>query len=92
MTTLNVRWEPAEGRVKEYKVLYVPAAGGAEMVVECPPRSLRRSPAASPSGLKAAHLCPFNQTGKGVCRNLQHHPAQPAARHRLHRVCGARLR
>ncbi|XP_039980832.1 collagen alpha-1(XII) chain isoform X2 [Xiphias gladius] len=30
MTTLNVRWEPAEGRVKEYKVTYVPAAGGAE--------------------------------------------------------------
>ncbi|XP_067337696.1 collagen alpha-1(XII) chain isoform X3 [Channa argus] len=30
MTTLNVRWEPAEGRVREYKVLYVPAAGGAE--------------------------------------------------------------
>ncbi|XP_077566419.1 collagen alpha-1(XII) chain isoform X2 [Stigmatopora nigra] len=34
MTTLNVRWEPAEGRVKEYKVIYAPAAaaaaGGAE--------------------------------------------------------------
>ncbi|XP_059211841.1 collagen alpha-1(XII) chain [Centropristis striata] len=30
MTTLNVRWEPAEGRVKEYKVVYVPAAGGDE--------------------------------------------------------------
>uniref|UniRef100_A0A3B4UBZ5 Collagen type XII alpha 1 chain n=1 Tax=Seriola dumerili TaxID=41447 RepID=A0A3B4UBZ5_SERDU len=30
MTTLNVRWEPAEGRVKEYKITYVPAAGGAE--------------------------------------------------------------
>uniref|UniRef100_H2MS91 Collagen alpha-1(XII) chain n=1 Tax=Oryzias latipes TaxID=8090 RepID=H2MS91_ORYLA len=30
ITTLNVRWEPAEGRVKEYKVVYVPAAGGAE--------------------------------------------------------------
>nr|XP_040016906.1 LOW QUALITY PROTEIN: collagen alpha-1(XII) chain [Gasterosteus aculeatus aculeatus] len=30
MTTLNVRWEPAEGRVKEYRVVYVPAAGGAE--------------------------------------------------------------
>ncbi|XP_038582157.1 collagen alpha-1(XII) chain isoform X5 [Micropterus salmoides] len=30
MTTLNVRWEPAEGLVKEYKVIYVPAAGGAE--------------------------------------------------------------
>lgn len=33
MTTLNVRWEPAEGRVKEYKVVYAPAAGGPEMVV-----------------------------------------------------------
>ncbi|XP_027134926.1 collagen alpha-1(XII) chain isoform X15 [Larimichthys crocea] len=30
MTTLNVRWEPAEGRVKEYKVIYTPAAGGPE--------------------------------------------------------------
>ncbi|XP_034073276.1 LOW QUALITY PROTEIN: collagen alpha-1(XII) chain-like [Gymnodraco acuticeps] len=30
MTTLNARWEPADGRVKEYRVIYVPAAGGAE--------------------------------------------------------------
>ncbi|XP_070400788.1 collagen alpha-1(XII) chain isoform X2 [Nothobranchius furzeri] len=30
MTTLNVRWEPAEGRVVEYRVIYAPAAGGAE--------------------------------------------------------------
>uniref|UniRef100_A0A674BVN1 Collagen type XII alpha 1 chain n=1 Tax=Salmo trutta TaxID=8032 RepID=A0A674BVN1_SALTR len=29
MTTLNVRWEPVEGKVKEYKVFYVTAAGGA---------------------------------------------------------------
>ncbi|XP_042602979.1 collagen alpha-1(XII) chain-like isoform X5 [Cyprinus carpio] len=33
MTTLNVRWELAEGKVKEYKVIYVPAAGGAESMV-----------------------------------------------------------
>lgn len=33
MTTLNVRWEPAEGKVREYKVIYVPAAGGAESMV-----------------------------------------------------------
>ncbi|XP_076011110.1 collagen alpha-1(XII) chain isoform X2 [Genypterus blacodes] len=32
MTSLNVRWEPAEGRVREYKVLYVPASGGPESV------------------------------------------------------------
>ncbi|XP_029902943.1 collagen alpha-1(XII) chain [Myripristis murdjan] len=36
MTTLNVRWEPAEGKVKEYKVLYVPAAGGAESMDQVP--------------------------------------------------------
>uniref|UniRef100_A0A6Q2XC71 Collagen alpha-1(XII) chain n=1 Tax=Esox lucius TaxID=8010 RepID=A0A6Q2XC71_ESOLU len=30
MTTLNVKWEPADGKVREYKVIYVPAAGGAE--------------------------------------------------------------
>ncbi|KAL2081858.1 hypothetical protein ACEWY4_021676 [Coilia grayii] len=30
MTTLNVRWEPAEGKVREYKVIYAPAAGGDE--------------------------------------------------------------
>ena len=33
MSTLNVRWELAEGKVKEYKVLYTPAAGGAESMV-----------------------------------------------------------
>nr|XP_023830172.1 collagen alpha-1(XII) chain isoform X5 [Salvelinus alpinus] len=30
MTTLNVKWQAADGKVKEYKVIYVPAAGGAE--------------------------------------------------------------
>ncbi|XP_028970604.2 collagen alpha-1(XII) chain isoform X3 [Esox lucius] len=34
MTTLNVRWEPADGKVKEYKVIYVPAAGGAPEAME----------------------------------------------------------
>uniref|UniRef100_A0A8C7QTA8 Collagen alpha-1(XII) chain n=1 Tax=Oncorhynchus mykiss TaxID=8022 RepID=A0A8C7QTA8_ONCMY len=34
MTTLNVKWEPAEGKVKEYKVLYVPAAGGGAEAME----------------------------------------------------------
>ncbi|XP_070302583.1 collagen alpha-1(XII) chain-like [Salvelinus sp. IW2-2015] len=33
MTTLNVKWEAADGKVKEYKVLYVPAAGGDESMV-----------------------------------------------------------
>ncbi|KAF7652876.1 hypothetical protein LDENG_00091150, partial [Lucifuga dentata] len=36
MTTLNVRWEPAEGQVREYKVIYAPAAGGAESMETVP--------------------------------------------------------
>lgn len=32
-STLNVRWEPAEGNVRQYKVFYVPTAGGPEEVV-----------------------------------------------------------
>lgn len=33
ITTLNVRWDPAEGNVREYKVVYVPAGGGQELTV-----------------------------------------------------------
>ncbi|XP_053193439.1 collagen alpha-1(XII) chain [Scomber japonicus] len=29
-STLNVRWEPAEGNVRQYRIFYVPASGGAE--------------------------------------------------------------
>ncbi|XP_068454822.1 collagen alpha-1(XII) chain [Clinocottus analis] len=29
-STLTVRWEPAEGNVRQYRLFYVPAAGGAE--------------------------------------------------------------
>ncbi|KAJ8275019.1 hypothetical protein COCON_G00096440 [Conger conger] len=32
MTTLNVRWSPADGNVRQYKVIYVPTAGGQESV------------------------------------------------------------
>ncbi|XP_034018402.1 collagen alpha-1(XII) chain isoform X2 [Thalassophryne amazonica] len=37
ITTLNVRWEPAEGRVREYKVVYAPAAGGPESMEQVSP-------------------------------------------------------
>uniref|UniRef100_A0A8C7D060 Collagen alpha-1(XII) chain n=1 Tax=Oncorhynchus kisutch TaxID=8019 RepID=A0A8C7D060_ONCKI len=32
-STLNVQWEAAEGNVRQYKIYYVPTAGGAEEVV-----------------------------------------------------------
>uniref|UniRef100_A0A8C7QU68 Collagen type XII alpha 1 chain n=1 Tax=Oncorhynchus mykiss TaxID=8022 RepID=A0A8C7QU68_ONCMY len=31
MVTLNVKWDAAEGKVKEYKVIYAPAAGGEQV-------------------------------------------------------------
>lgn len=32
-SSLNVRWEPAEGNVREYIVIWVPTAGGDQDVV-----------------------------------------------------------
>ncbi|XP_064195946.1 collagen alpha-1(XII) chain isoform X2 [Anguilla rostrata] len=36
MTTLNVRWSPADGNVRQYKVIYAPAAGGDETMEQVP--------------------------------------------------------
>lgn len=36
INSLRVRWEPAEGDVRQYQVLYVPAAGGTESMVRPP--------------------------------------------------------
>lgn len=36
-STLNVRWEPPEGNVREYIVIWVPAAGGEQDVVRIHP-------------------------------------------------------
>ncbi|CAG09868.1 unnamed protein product, partial [Tetraodon nigroviridis] len=35
-STLNVKWDPAEGNVRQYKVNYVPTAGGPEDMVQVP--------------------------------------------------------
>lgn len=32
-STLNVRWEPPEGKVREYIVIWTPVAGGEQEVV-----------------------------------------------------------
>uniref|UniRef100_A0A8C5R881 Collagen alpha-1(XII) chain n=1 Tax=Leptobrachium leishanense TaxID=445787 RepID=A0A8C5R881_9ANUR len=39
-STLNVRWEAAEGNVRQYKVYYVPTAGGSEEVATVPGNSI----------------------------------------------------
>lgn len=56
MTTLNVRWEPAEGRVKEYKVVYAPAAGGPEMVVGAGGPASSSEPPGAQSCWRAANV------------------------------------
>ncbi|XP_061599580.1 collagen alpha-1(XII) chain-like isoform X2 [Cololabis saira] len=33
-STLNVQWEPADGNVRQYRIFYVPAAGGNEDMVQ----------------------------------------------------------
>uniref|UniRef100_A0A674MXT1 Collagen alpha-1(XII) chain n=1 Tax=Takifugu rubripes TaxID=31033 RepID=A0A674MXT1_TAKRU len=38
-STLNVKWEPAEGNVRQYKVNYVPTDGGPEEMVQVPGRT-----------------------------------------------------
>lgn len=35
-SSLKVRWEPAEGNVRQYRLFYVPASGGAEDMVRPP--------------------------------------------------------
>lgn len=31
--SLRVRWEPADGDVRQYQIIYVPAAGGTDSMV-----------------------------------------------------------
>uniref|UniRef100_A0A8C2CLA4 Collagen alpha-1(XII) chain n=1 Tax=Cyprinus carpio TaxID=7962 RepID=A0A8C2CLA4_CYPCA len=33
MTSLNVKWDPADGAVRQYKIFFVPEAGGTELMV-----------------------------------------------------------
>lgn len=35
-SSLRVRWEPAEGDVRQYRIIYAPAAGGTDGVVSLP--------------------------------------------------------
>lgn len=42
-STLNVRWEPPEGNVREYIVIWKPTAGGEQEVVRAAPKTPRCS-------------------------------------------------
>lgn len=34
-SALKVRWDPAEGNVRQYRIFYTPATGGVEDMVRC---------------------------------------------------------
>lgn len=42
ITTLTVNWNPADGNVQGYKVIYVPEDGGEEVVVSSSSSTLRK--------------------------------------------------
>lgn len=43
MTSLNVKWDPADGAVRLYKVFFVPVAGGREEMVRTQRNAARRN-------------------------------------------------
>uniref|UniRef100_A0A8C8J082 Collagen, type XII, alpha 1b n=1 Tax=Oncorhynchus tshawytscha TaxID=74940 RepID=A0A8C8J082_ONCTS len=68
MTTLNVKWQAAEGKVKEYKVIYVPAAGGAESMVGLPGTATTTTTVLKgllPDTLYTVSLVPVYEVGDG---------------------------
>lgn len=50
-STLNVKWDPAEGNVRQYKVNYVPTAGGPQETVTFRPDARNQDAAPSDSSL-----------------------------------------
>lgn len=69
-SSLKVRWDPAEGNVRQYRLFYVPAAGGAEDMV----RTLLVHIQVPPTGCTSVCV----PTGAGFRRNHQHHPEEPS--------------
>lgn len=93
--SLRVRWEPAEGDVRQYHIIYVPAAGGAESMVSSPPQGVANTAdtctnkyvstldvdtAASPLLI---FTCCLSFTDSGVWDVDKHGAERPAPRHRV---------
>lgn len=69
-SSLKVRWDPAEGNVRQYRIFYLPAAGGAEDVVRILLVHIQVPLTASTS------VCV--PTGAGFRWNHQHQPEEPS--------------
>lgn len=54
MTSLNVKWDPADGAVRQYKIFFVPTAGGPEEMVRG--RHIQYSTYTNETFLSTTHL------------------------------------
>lgn len=70
-SSLKVRWDPAEGNVRQYRIFYVPRAGGAEDMVRVPLSHVRFPP-------KRRSVSLFVPTGAGFRWNHQHRAEEPS--------------
>lgn len=87
-STLNVQWEAAEGNVRQYRVFYVPTAGGEEEMVSWrTARHHTQCPKIEADGNVQLHLCCdttltfalfFLHLGAGIRQHLQQRAEEPA--------------
>lgn len=74
-STLTVQWEPAEGSVRQYRIFYVPAAGGVEdMVSKTLTTTFSHLQWNNPDMMYAVlYFC----TGAGIRQYPQYRPEEP---------------
>lgn len=65
-SSLKVRWDPAEGNVRQYRIFYVPAAGGAEDMVRILPVHLQFALTGSRSVCVCVCVCLQEQVSGGT--------------------------
>lgn len=96
-SSLNVQWEAAEGNVRQYKVFYVPAAGGETLtVIETSGLELLKKTCQKTRFLlwnRTTSLCtPFCvHADPSIRQHLPHRAEEPGLENRIHRHRGPSL-
>lgn len=84
INSLTVRWDPAVGNVRTYKVLYTAEPGGEEqMVRHVGLMTAHRSVPSHGVAAVLTEVLTLCRTGGGVRRHHHHHPDELGSQHRL---------
>uniref|UniRef100_A0A8C1ST34 Collagen alpha-1(XII) chain n=1 Tax=Cyprinus carpio TaxID=7962 RepID=A0A8C1ST34_CYPCA len=67
VSTLNVRWEPAEGSVRQYRIYYQTVTGGAEDMVQYIPQHLLSLTFPSARILRSNHIVTLSEPSQALC-------------------------